>query len=199
MHFKYAMIHYQKANPEDMTEKTRFTVLEGGRDKQVVINALVLKAVSNSLAALPVNVRVFEEDTFLVLTVDPVMRYTEEHPIRLMTKVMEARPNPPGSVVTNKASWYAIIHDLDAEPTWRPEWIEKAYQHTLLLAEKKHIKRIALPLLGTVHGNLQEEKSLEMLVQAVQAARFQHLKKILIMVPQSRLSITYKRLCSFTT
>jgi hypothetical protein len=173
-----------------MTGKVRFTVLEGGRDKQATINTVHLAVVPDSLDPLPVDVRVFEEDTYLVLTVDPVMRYTEEHPIQLMTQVMEEKSKKPGSVIINNISWYAIIHALDATPTWCQEWIKKAYRTALMLGEKKRVQKMGLPLLGSVHGNLPHEKSLDMLLQEIKSISFQHLKKILIMVPQQDCSKT---------
>lgn len=170
--------------------KVRFTVLEGGRNNQSTVNTIKLAIVPVSTSPLPAEVRVFEEDTHLVLTVDPVMRYTEEHPVRLMTRVMEAKPKKPGSIVTNNASWYAVVHDLDAEPTWRREWISQAYQTTLTLAEKKIIRKLGLPLLGSVHGKLPPADSLDLLIDAVKSLSFQHLKKILILTPQYEIQDT---------
>jgi hypothetical protein len=166
-----------------MTHKNHFTVLEGGRDKQATVNNLSLAIIPDSHPSLPVDIRVFEDDTHLVLTVDPVMRYTEEHPIRLMTKIMETKPRKPGSIITNSNRWYAIIHDLDAEPSWRHKWIEDAYLAALKLGETKHVQRIRLPLLGSVHGNFSPERSLEILIQVIKSLTFQHLNKILILVP----------------
>ena len=163
---------------DEMTDKTRFSLLEGGRDKQTIVNTVSIVVGPDSLSSQSVDVRVFEEDTHLVLTVDPVMRYMEEHPIRLMTSVLEAKPGKPGSIVTNRASWYAVIHDLDADPTCRREWIAKAYQAALTLAEKKMIPRLGLPLLGSVHGKILAAESLEMLINAMRIISFQHLKII---------------------
>lgn len=183
---------------ENMAKKVRLRVLEGGRDKQASVNNLLLKIVADTLSPLPVDVRVFEEDTFLVLTVDPIVRYTEEHPIRLMTKVMESKPNKPGSIVTNNGSWYAIVHDLDAEPTWRREWVEKAYKQTLMLGELKQIKSMGIPLLGTVYGNFTPEKSLAMLVEAIKSISFQYLKKVYILIPPKKGDSTWQHLKKLT-
>lgn len=176
-----------------MANKIQLTVLEGGRDKQVIINTLLLQVAADTQPSLPVDVRVFEEDTHLVLTVDPIMRHTEEHPIRLMTKVAEAKPNKPGSLIINKKSWYAVIHDVDQDPTWKEEWIEKAYRQVFMLAEIQRVQTIGLPLLGSVHGSFTAEKSLALLVSIVKTTSFQTLKKILILVPHTdRTSIWIK-------
>ena len=177
-----------------MTSRTRLTVLEGGRDKHVFINGLTVQVISDSLPALPVDVRVFEEDTFLVLTVDPVMRYKEEHPIRLMTKVAESKPNKPGSVIVNNSSWYAVIHDVDQDPTWKEKRIKKAYQQILLLAELKKVKRIGSPLLGSVHGSFDPGRSLEMFLGSINSTPFQFLQNISILVPHSSTNHIWKEL-----
>ncbi len=168
-----------------MSDKSLFTLLEGGRDtKPTVINTLLVETMADSHSPLPVDIRIFEEDTFLVLTVDPVMRYTEEHPVRLMTNVAETKPNKPGTIVTNKKSWYAVVHDLDHDPVCRPEWVKSAYQQALMLCEIKRIQCLGMPLLGTVHGNFPLEISLEILVHAIRATTFEHLKTLCLLTPR---------------
>ena len=159
----------------------KFTLITGGAAGNIVINGVVLDIIADSTMPLPVDVRVFEDDTYLVLTVDPVMRYTNEHPIRLMTDILEAKPRRPGAVVTKDSSWYAVVHDLDAEPTCRDEWIVSAYGESLRLAEKKGVNRLAIPLLGTVHGTFQPRESMDLLVEQVRSQSFSRLKRIVIL------------------
>ena len=166
-----------------MNDKLQFTVLAGGRNKRTTINTVTLTIIQNSSSPLPVDVRVFEEDTHLVLTNDGVIRYTEEHPIRLMTEIMETKPKKTGSIITNNARWYAIVHDLDAEPSWRLQWIKDAYLATLKLGETKRVQKLGLPLLGSIHGDLPAEQSLTLLIQIIKSLTFQHLKNILLLVP----------------
>ena len=177
-----------------MTSRTRLTVLEGGRDKHVFVNGVTVQVSSDALPSLPIDVRVFEEDTFLVLTVDPVMRHKEEHPIRLMTRVAESKPNKPGSVVINNTSWYAVVHDVDRDPTWNEEWIRKAYKQVLLLAEIKKVRRIGLPLLGSVHGKFPPGQSLAMLYESIDSSPFQFLQNILILVPHTTCKTIWNKL-----
>lgn len=177
-----------------MTDTPRLKVLPGGRDKQLIINSVTLQVVAESLQPLPADIRVFEEDSHLVLTVDPVMRFTPEHPIRLMTSVMKAKPRTPGTIVVNRKSWYAIIHDLDRDPTWRPEWIEQAYRNTLTLAEEKDIQRLGLPLLGSVHGSFPAAASLTMLTEMMHSFTFRHLRKILVLVSRDCISLVAHQL-----
>lgn len=146
----------------------KLTLLPGGKkENQVLVKGVRITVIPVTRSPLPVDVRVFEEDTHLVLTVDPVMRYTEEHPIRLLNSLSSDKTGKPGSIVVNGASWYAVVHDLDAEKTCRPEWVAGAYRDLLGLARKKKIRRIGTPLLGSVHGNISYAQSLELLAREI--------------------------------
>lgn len=158
----------------------KFTLITGGADHKIEVNGIAIEVVSDSVSPLPVDVRVFEEDTYLVLTVDPVMRYTDEHPIRLMTHIMEAKTKKPGSVVRKNSNWYAVVYDLDADPICRAEWIDNAYRESLQLAEKRGITRLGLPLLGTVHGSYSAQDSMQLLVNQIKTLALAKLKKIVV-------------------
>jgi len=164
-----------------MKGKKKFKLITGGAAGNIVINGVVLDIIADSTMSLSVDVRVFEEDTYLVLTVDPVMRYPDEHPIKLMTHIMEAKPRQPGSVVTKDSSWYAVVHDLDADPICREEWIVSAYMESLKLAEELGVGRLGLPLLGTVHGQFPSRESMDLLLREVRSQIFSRLKRIVIL------------------
>jgi hypothetical protein len=164
-----------------MTWDKKFKLIIGGAANKIEVNKVAVEVISDSATTLPVDARVFEEDTYLVLTVDPVMRYTDEHPIKLMTHIMDAKPRQPGSVVTKDSSWYAVVHDLDADPICRKEWIAGAYTESLKRAEEKGITRLGLPVLGTVHGRFPSRESMDLLLQEVRAQIFFRLKRIVIL------------------
>jgi len=164
--------------------KDRKFSLIRGREQKIKIKAVAIEVIGDRSFPLPVDVRVFEEDTHLVLTVDPVMRYTEEHPIKLMTGILNARPKIPGSVSAKGSSWYAVVHDLDAEPVCRREWIESAYRETLQLAEDRNVRHLGLPLLGTVHGRFSFRESLKLLIDQLPSHSFAQIRKIVLLVPE---------------
>lgn len=164
-----------------MIRDKKFKLIKGGAGSEVNINGVIMDVIPDSISPLPVEVRVFEEDTHLVLTVDPVMRYTEEHPIRLMTRVMEMKPHKPGTVARKHSSWYAVVHDLDADPVCREEWIGSAYREILRLTEKRGVVRLGMPLLGTVHGTLPARDSLRLLLHHLALQHYAILKKILLL------------------
>lgn len=173
-----------------MAAEPKLKLLFGGKAKQVNVNGVTVSVAPNSLYPLPVDARVFEEDTHLVLTVDPVMRFTEEHPIRLLNSLSRERSKQPGTVVINGTSWYAVVHDLDAEQTSHRDWVEKAYREIFRLAEARRIHRIGIPLLGSVHGNMKSSESLRLMLEGIRATRFRLLRNIMILVAPALVKTT---------
>jgi len=165
-----------------MIRKSKFKLLLGGKTKQVTINGVAVSVAPSTLFPLPVDARVFEEDTHLVLTVDPVMRYTEEHPIRLLNSLSGEKPKAPGTVIINGASWYAVVHDLDSDPTCRREWVAGAYREIFRLGEERKVDRIAVPLLGSVHGNMKPHESLQLMLAEMRSVRMRRLKHIMLII-----------------
>lgn len=129
---------------------------------------------------------VMEEDTFLVMSAPAEPRPVREPLMRIMTRVIETRPKEPGTVLIQGARptrILAVIHDLNQEPTWREEWISRALQRVLKSAEQERLGSIALPMLGTVHGTLEEEKFMALLGPALKTTNPEHLKRIWLVIP----------------
>ncbi len=160
-------------------------LLQGGLPKKTTaINTIQIAVAPKESPPFPVEVMVFEEDTNLILTVDPVIEHKEEHIIRTMTDIMTAETHKPGSVVVNGNSWYAVVIDLDSDPICRKEWCEKAIKQVFQLAEKNRVSSLALPILGTVYGNLQIEYNLQYLLGIVSTMTPCALKRLWIAAPQ---------------
>lgn len=145
----------------------------------------IVAAPENS-SPFDVDAIVFEEDTWLVLSADPKACEPEEHPIRLMTELIEAQPEPVGSVLIkgrNPTRFLAIVHDVDQDPTWREEWVESALKEILRLAEHRSLRSVKLPLLGTLHGRLEKQRFVVLLGRALAQATFNHLKSLWLVAP----------------
>jgi len=143
-------------------------------------------AAPENLPPFDVDAIVFEEDTWLVLSADPKTCEPEEHPIRLMTELIEAQPETVGSVLIkgqNPIRFLAIVHDVDREPTWREEWVESALKEIFRLAERRRLRSIMLPLLGTLHGRLEKQRFVVLLGRALAQTPFTHLRSLWLMTP----------------
>ena len=115
---------------------------------------------------------VCEEDTFLVLSGDTTLPEKADHPIRVMTGVMEAEPRDGGSIVIERGQpprLLAIIHDLNDEPSLQEPWLRDALTQIPLLARERGFRSLALPLLGTVHGRMGIQESWSLIESALSA------------------------------
>ena len=77
----------------------------------------------------------------------------------------------------------AIVHDIDQEPTCRPESISKAYQALLQIILEKGITSIGLPLLGTVHGKLSIAEAIVLINECLQDQLPDSLQQIWLILP----------------
>jgi len=129
---------------------------------------------------------VYEEDTWLILSADPKVYEPEENPIRLMTELIEAQPNPVGTVLVTGQKplrFMAVVHDVDQEPTWREEWVESALREIFRKSEQRRLRSVGLPLLGTLHGKLGKQRFVELLGRALTQTTFDHLRRLWIISP----------------
>lgn len=134
-------------------------------------------------ALLNVDAVVEEQDTNLVLGKAPVIMDTIESFPALVRKIEQQTLEIPGNVIVRKSMprrLIAIVYDVEQTPISRESWIEEALQNILKYCGTHKIKVIAMPLLGTSYGNLEEEAIIKILQDLLFNYRQQYLKKILI-------------------
>ncbi len=133
-----------------------------------------------------VDAVVVEDDTYLVLGAEPVARETHEPPGELLGEARASIQPAPGTVVVRSGpplELHAIVHDLDAEPSWRVEWVSGALAEVLREAEGRGLRSLALPVLGAVHGDLTPRRFAELLGAALHDARARCPEEIWLTVP----------------
>lgn len=139
-----------------------------------------------------VEAMVLEEDTYLVLSADPRPGEAHpEHPIRVMTSLLEVEPKEPGTIVVRDRSPIeiaAIVHDLDEEPSWREEWVVSALDRAIAEAERLQLHALGLEMLGAIHGRLERPRFLQLLRHALQRSDPQSIERIWLIPPPSRNS-----------
>lgn len=157
-------------NGADDRGRRRFRLLRGGKASRRRWHGIEVTAAPEADPPFPVDARVEEEDTYLVLSAPPRVRKPTEPMIRLMTAIHEAVPEPPGSVVVRKGRplrLLAVVHQLSGEPTWREEWVAAAYAEVFRVAAERRLRALGVPLLATRHGRLPPERSLALLDEAL--------------------------------
>jgi len=127
---------------------------------------------------------VIEQDTGLVLNTDDEIRYPRDS-IETLTKNMLRRGEPAQGTVlelgTSPPQLLAIVHNLDNEPSWTEEIVKETITNLFKIAKRREFHSIAMPLLGTVHGDLAEERAQDLLEEAVSETRVPKLRKIWIL------------------
>jgi hypothetical protein len=167
----------------------KFKIIPGGLHRKIAFAPVNIIASPENSAPFAVEALVFEEDTWLVMSANPTICEPEEHPIRLMTELIEAEPESVGSLRVkngNPMRFLAIVHDVNQEPTWKEAWIEDALISVFREAEQRKLSAIGLPLLGTRHGRLEKSRLAAILGRVLKQTGFRHLKRIwLIVEPQN--------------
>ena len=166
-----------------------FRVIRGGRndekDERERVHVIMGPRAEPPFA---IDALVREEDTFLVLSGEPDAHGPgSDHPIRLMTALLDVEPHRPGSIVVRERSpleMLAIVHDLAEEPSWTEGWISDALIAVIDEAEKRKLRTIGLEMLGTVHGKLQRPRFLQLLRQALRRSDPQSLERIWLIAPE---------------
>lgn len=124
---------------------------------------LEIAAAPDRRPPFPVEAVAYEEDTFLVLSAPARLRPPAEHPVRIFTALWEAEPRRPGTVLVERGRGrglrlLAVVHDLNAEPSWREEWVEEALAGVFAESARRGLRALGLQLLGCRHGRLPPQR-----------------------------------------
>ena len=157
--------------------KPRLKLIQGGRRSEVSFGSARITAAPEDRPPFPVDAVVFEEDTYLVLSADWKKIESEDHPVVILTEAFGMEPEKPGTVVVYEGSplrFLAVVHDLDQDPSLRAEWVRKALENIFQEAERRRLRSMALPLLGTKHGSLEKSRFLGILGDFLKQNLFPH-------------------------
>ena len=170
----------------DNQARPRFRLIQGGLQCRTVFASLNVIAAPETSPPFQVDAIAYEEDTWLMMSAEPEMAEPPEHPIRLMTDLIEAQPRAVGSVVVrgkNPLQLLAIVHDVNQDPTWREQWVEACLEIIFKESEQRMLQAIGLPMLGTKHGRLEKKRFILLLRRVLKRIHFQHLKHLWLVSP----------------
>lgn len=171
---------------DDEHKRPYLRVIQGKGRREATVRSVKIVASSEDKQPFPVEALALEEDTFLVLSADPVVREPREHPLRVIYEARKAVPEEPGTVIVKETSplkFLAIVHDLNQDPTWREEWVISCLIDVLRESEQRRLRSLALPLLGTKHGSLTEKRFLTILKAVLKSTPLRYLDRIWLIVP----------------
>jgi hypothetical protein len=161
--------------------RSRLSLIQGGRGSNISFGSVRITAAPEDCPPFPVEAVVFEEDTYLVLSADGKKIESEDHPVVILTEAFGMEPEKPGTIVIYEGSplrFLAVVHDFDQEPSWREEWVGKALENIFREVERRGLRSIALPFLGTKHGLLGKRRFICLLDDFLKKNSFPYLLRI---------------------
>ena len=168
-----------------MSAAPNLRLIAGGRRTIWRHGDLELVAAPPGEAPFPVERQVIEEDRWRVLGASPEWQPPPpEHPVRLHTALVFDTPAPLGRVLANGRRWHAMVVDLDSEPLVTADVVAAALAEVAALCRRHTVTRLALPLLGTVHGDLDPHRALEILHDAFLVTPPATLRRVWLRAPQ---------------
>jgi hypothetical protein len=166
------------------THKLR--VVRGSLSCDMSLGNLRIVASPKEAPPFRVGAFVFEEDTFLVMSADPMVREPKESMVHIMSRLMETQPTGLGSVLIrgkDPLQFLAIVHDFNQDPSFKEEWLASALEGIFKASERLQLRSLALPLIGTPYGFIQAERFADLLKLALENATLQHLRRLWLIVP----------------
>jgi len=177
-----------------VSDSQRLHIVRNGVSISTATDSIELIPCGQSLNNPKTDILVLEEDCWQVLSSQPRLPDIDYHPIRVMTDLIDQKPLHPGDVIIRGNQWLAIVYDLDKSPICQPEWVARSLERILALTETLKISSITLPVLGSTHGDLARDKSLDLLRDALQHHEGTHLRRVILVVEDNHLNIMTKHL-----
>ncbi len=179
---------FRGRNPigDGRSQRSHLRVVDGAHHVEMDLGPCRVVAAPRDRPPFEVDAVVAEEDTFLVLSADPVVKEPLESWDEVIKQVNELRPEAPGSVMVREKfplEILAVVHDLDREPSWKEEWIAAALDEVLRVVAARKVRAIASPLLGTIHASLRPKRAAGLLREALKRGVPKTLERIWLIVP----------------
>lgn len=113
------------------------------------------------------KIQAVEEDTWQVLSADNVAHEIDEHPIRLMTALIDQQPLTIGQVLIGRNCWRMVTTDFDQQTSCRTEWIQLALKNLFDELQARSVPSLAMVLPGVEHGYIKTADSMDLLLDAI--------------------------------
>jgi hypothetical protein len=139
-----------------MADPKTLRLVKGGKAPRTLLDTVQMVSAPESAPPFAVDALLLEQDTALVLGADPKPRVCDEHPIRIMTDLLEFQEKAVGSIIiTGQRPYrlYAIVHDFGQEPSTRDEWIGAALETGIDRCLQLKIRSLGTHMLGSHYSS----------------------------------------------
>lgn len=181
----------------DSSRPPKLSLIQGGRDRSWQFGALnVWIAVAHEAPFFP-DYELIEEDTWRVIGAGRKFREVKEHPIRVMTDVVDQPALEAGSCFRRGRRVFLVMHDIEQDPVCRPEWIDTALACAFRCVDRQQGGSLSLPPPGVEHGHFSLRKSLAALTGALRVAKCEHLGRVWLQVTRAQIDEATRLLDQF--
>lgn len=162
-------------------------MIQGGRDRTWQFGGLqVWIAVAHEPPFFP-DYELIEEDTWRVLGAGRKFHEVKEHPVRLMTGVIDQAAMETGTCFRRGRRVFMVMHDIEQDPVCRTEWIEAALARAFRCVDRQQGVTLSMQAPGIEHGHLALANSLEVLTGALRCAECEHLGRVWLQLPRPQI------------
>lgn len=108
-----------------------------------------------------VELRVFEEDSWLVMSASNHIRMIREPLEELQASAAKQKALPMGHLEVRGNGAYAIVHDFDLAVPYSPAATDQVLDTLSDYVSERHLRAVAVQALGAVHGAEPPEKAVQ--------------------------------------
>ncbi len=148
----------------------------------------IVAAAPGTTPSFEIDAIVLEDDTYTVLSADPVAKESEESPSKSLQRAVDTSPHEPGSVDVKEGHptrLLAVVHDISHEPSWKEQWVKQALTQLLGAAEERQLASLSLPMLGTLRGTLEPIRFVELLYSGLSEHAGTYPHSIWLVLPEN--------------
>ena len=117
-------------------------------------------------APFAIDALVLEQDTYLLMVDDGIIREPAESIAALADELVRQQPLSGGTVIaleTRPIQLLAVVHDIEFEPTWSDQWITLALDNIVTECIRHEIESLAMRPLAYRHSGFPIDRFIELL------------------------------------
>lgn len=156
----------------------------------ITIGTIAVYPVPREYPPFSYQALVEEQDTCLLLGEQHTLVETDK-PAWYLANTLE-RDQPvyeTGNVIIRSGqpiTLQAVVHDIEQYPTCDTQTLLRTWQTIMTIIEQKNVKRLATPVLGSVHGKIVFEEAWELLQKVLLDQAPACLEKIWLIMPNNK-------------
>ena len=147
---------------------THLRLVSGGKGTWWSQHHCRIQLLEDKSKACKWSVEVIEDDTFRVFSAPLEIPEVSEHPVRVMTGVLYAKPLELGHIfwanTKSPRTLYAIVYDSNLEHLTSIQCLAETWKNLWQLAKEESWPSVLLPLFGATHASLPRQELVDVFI-----------------------------------